>query len=138
MTAHLGWTDVTDFEVTAIVLMLYHSFGPSKNKPMDRNSPIYLALGDVGIARYKRIFDNNNKQLVTDFFQDALIKKLWRDVIMPNLTFDLCFEKVDKPNPDIDLTYREITRIMRDDFKLEMPRWWVSRFPATPFKLTKK
>ena len=54
------------------------------------------------------------------------------------MTFKLCFEKTDRPNPDIDLTYREITRIMRDDFKLEMPEWRVVAFPATPFKLTKK
>jgi hypothetical protein len=77
LTTHLGWTSPTGFEVAAIVLMLYHSFGPSKGKPMDRASPIFLALLDEGITRYKRIFDNNNKQHVTDFFQDSFIKKLW-------------------------------------------------------------
>lgn len=138
LASYLGWTSPTEFEVAAIVLLLYHSFGPSKGKPIDRDSPIFLALSDEGILRYKCIFDNNNKLLVTDFFQDSIIKKLWLQVIRPNMTFKLCFEKTDKPNPDIDLTYREITRIMRDDFKLEMPEWWVATFPATPFKLTKK
>lgn len=90
------------------------------------------------MIRYKCIFDNNNKKLVTEFFQDQLIKKLWANVIQPNMSYQLCFEKTDRPNPDIELTYREITRIMRDDFKLDMPDWWVARFPATPFKLTKK
>ena len=77
LTSYLGWTSATEFEVAAIVLLLYHSFGPSKGKPMDRNSLIFLALLDEGIVRYKCIFDNNNKQLVTDFFQDSFIKKLW-------------------------------------------------------------
>jgi len=125
-------------EVAAIVLLLYHSFGPSKSKAVDPNSPIYLALGDEGMIRYKCIFDNNNKQLVTEFFQDAFIRRLWDSVIRPNMSYKLCFEKTDRPNPDIELTYREITRIMRDDFKLEMPEWWIALFPATPFKLSKK
>jgi hypothetical protein len=77
LTTYLGWTSPSGFEVAAIVLMLYHSFGPSKGKPMDRASPIFLALLDEGIIRYKCIFDNNNKQHVTDFFQDSFIKKLW-------------------------------------------------------------
>ena len=77
LTNYLGWTSPTGFEVAAIVLLLYHSFGPSKGKPMDITSPIFLALLEEGIIRYKCIFDNNNKHLVTDFFQDSFIKKLW-------------------------------------------------------------
>lgn len=75
---------------------------------------------------------------MTDFFQDELINRLWDNVIRPNLSYKQCFEKSEGPNADIELTYREITRIMRDDFKLEMPEWWVARFPPTPFKLSKK
>jgi hypothetical protein len=90
------------------------------------------------MVRYKCIFDNNNKKLVTEFFQDNFIRKLWDQVIRPNMSYELCFEKTDKPNPDIELTYREITRLMRDDFRLEMPAWWVARFPATLQKLSKK
>ena len=54
------------------------------------------------------------------------------------MSYKRCFEKTDQPNPDIQLTYREITRIMREDFRLEMPDWWVARFPATAYKLSKK
>jgi len=138
LTEHLGWDNVTNFEVAAIVLLFYHSFGPSKGKPVDTKSPIYLILGDLGMTRYKCIFDNNNKQLVTEFFQDSFIRRLWDQVIKPNMSYKLCFEKTDRPNPDIQLTYREITRIMREDFRLEMPDWWVARFPATAYKLSKK
>ena len=138
LTDHLGWEQVTDYEVAAIVLLLYHAFGPSKNKDMDETTPIFIALQTEGVKRFKCIFDNNNKQMVTDFFQADFIKRLWEPVIRPNITYKLCFEKTDRPNPDIDLTYREISRIMKEDFKLEMPEWWTARFPATPFKLTKK
>ena len=68
MTDHLGWDNVKDFEVAAIVLLFYHSFGPSKGKAVDPDSPIYLILGDQGMIRYNCIFDNNNKKLVTEFF----------------------------------------------------------------------
>jgi hypothetical protein len=138
LTDYLGWDDVTEFEVAAAVLLFYHSFGPSKGKAVDQTSPIFLALGNEGMVRYKCIFDNNNKKLVTEFFQDNFIRKLWDQVIRPNMSYELCFEKTDKPNPDIELTYREITRLMRDDFRLEMPAWWVARFPATLQKLSKK
>ena len=88
---------------------------------------------------YKTIFDNNNKEIVTDFFQDnRVIRRIWDQVILPNLTFDVCFEKTDGPNPEIELTYREISRVMTEEFKLSMPDWWMKRFPATPFKLSKK
>lgn len=138
LSEFLGWNNVTDYEVAAICLLFYHSLGPSKGKPIDESSPIYRILGDEGMIRYKCIFDNNNKKLVTEFFQDPMIRRLWNNVIRSNMSYHLCFEKTDSPNPDIELTYREITRIMRDDFKLEMPEWWVARFPATPFKLSKK
>ena len=55
LTNYLGWTSPTGFEVAAIVLLLYHSFGPSKGKPMDITSPIFLALLEEGIIRYKCI-----------------------------------------------------------------------------------
>lgn len=138
LTEYIGFENVTGYQVAAIVLLLYHAFGPSKSKPMDETSPIFIALKNEGVKRYKCIFDNNNKTMVTEFFQDEYIKMLWEPVILPNMTFELCFEKTDRPNHDIELTYREISRIMRDDFKLEMPKWWTDSFPATPFKLTKK
>lgn len=44
LTTILGWQNVTDYEISAIVLLLYHSFGPSKSREMDKTSQIYIAL----------------------------------------------------------------------------------------------
>jgi len=38
---YLKLSKVTQYEVAAINLLLYHSFGPSKKKPVDRSSTIY-------------------------------------------------------------------------------------------------
>lgn len=54
----------SEHEVAATVLLLYHSFGPSKEKPVDPESVIYQRLGDDGMDLYKCIFDNNNKEQV--------------------------------------------------------------------------
>lgn len=44
---------VTEHEVAAVSLLLYHSWGPSKEKPVDPNSLIYRELGDEGMLLYK-------------------------------------------------------------------------------------
>jgi len=59
---------VTDYEVAATILLLYHSFGPSKGKKVNVNSFIYRQLGEQGMTVYKRIFDNNSNKLVIKFF----------------------------------------------------------------------
>jgi hypothetical protein len=38
---YLKLSKVTQYEVAAINLLLYHSFGPSKKKPVDPSSTIY-------------------------------------------------------------------------------------------------
>ncbi len=88
------------------------------------------------MTMYKEVFDNNNKELVRAFFRDDNIKKLWPAVVK-HMNEKVCFEK--KPsNPDIELTFREISRIMSEEFDLPMPQWWIRKFPPTPFKLSKK
>lgn len=57
---HLQLKNVNEFEVAAINLLLYHSFGPSKKKPVDPNSIICKNLGEQGIGLFKCIFDNNS------------------------------------------------------------------------------
>ena len=72
---------VSDFEVAATVLLLYHSFGPSTQnkvnkehkkanpeKPITKPSLIYEHLGDDGMRLFKLIFENNSKDLVQRFF----------------------------------------------------------------------
>jgi hypothetical protein len=43
LEAHLKLKNVTNFEIAATTLLLYHSFGPTKNKPADPK--IYKQLG---------------------------------------------------------------------------------------------
>jgi hypothetical protein len=57
---HLMLKNVSEFEVAAINLLLYHSFGPSKKKPVDPKSIICKNLGEQGIGLFKCIFDNNS------------------------------------------------------------------------------
>jgi hypothetical protein len=136
LTQYLKWKNVTDYQVSAVNLLLYHSFGPSKTKQVNTESIIYENLGDHGMTMYKEVFDNNNKELVRAFFRDEIIIKLW-PVVERHMTERICFEKK-PPNPDIELTFREISRIMSEDFNLQMPQWWLRKFPPTPVKLSKK
>jgi hypothetical protein len=57
---HLQLKNVSEFEGAAINLLLYHSFGPSKKKPVDPTSIICNMLGNEGINLFKCIFDNNS------------------------------------------------------------------------------
>ena len=86
----LEWKHVTEYEMAAVSLLLYHSFGGSKKKPIDKSAFIYRQIGDEGIIKYKKIFDNNNKELVNQFFNDAIIIKLW-PVVLKCMTKDMCF-----------------------------------------------
>lgn len=100
--------NVSEHEVAAINLLLYHSFGPSKKKPVDTSSVIYYYLGYEGIDLFKCIFDNNSRDTVEKFFANQFVKKLW-PTILKNLTKDVVFPKK-TPNKEIEMTYREITR----------------------------
>lgn len=78
---HLGLLNVTEEEVAKINLLLYHSFGPSKAKPLDPKSIIYNLIGDEGMLHFKSIFDNNSNKLVVKFFSNPFIVRLWPAVV---------------------------------------------------------
>ncbi len=59
---------------------------------------------------YKCIFDNNSSQLVKEFFNDGFIRKLW-PFVTQYMTYEVVFGKK-KPNKDIELTFREISRLL--------------------------
>ena len=87
---YLGLTS-THYERCAVALLLYPAFGPTEtHDPSETNSAIYQALGDEGMDLYKKIFENNNKQLVQAFFSNQLIRKLWA-FIRNELTYTHCF-----------------------------------------------
>jgi hypothetical protein len=77
---------------------------------------------------FKGIFDNNSKDLVTTFFKHQAIRKIWHPYIFQHLTEDICFKNC-VPKDEIMITYREISRIMTEKFKLSMPQWWLDKFP---------
>lgn len=128
---YLNFRDVTDFEVAAVVLLLYHSFGPSELKKPSADSIIYQQLGDDGMLLFKLIFDNNNKELINMFFSNDLIIKLWAPVIFKFLTFESCFGN-NGPNDQIEYTFRVMSHMMSTQFGLRMPKWWLDRFPYAP------
>ena len=107
--------------------MLYHSFGPSDKKKNDDTQIIYRTLQAKGMQIFKGIFENNSKQLVRDFFSNTFIIKLW-PTICENLAFDQCFSSA--PKAEIELTFRAITDLMNNSFNLDMPEFWIERFPS--------
>jgi len=124
---HLGFSNITEHQVAIVNLLLYHSFGPSAKKGVNQDSIIYQLLGDEGMRLFKQIFDNNSKELVKEFFEHPFIRMIWPEVVA-HLTHQVCFDH-NGPNPEIELTFREITRIMTYDYRLPMPQWWEEKFP---------
>ncbi len=133
---YLKLKKVSNYEVAAINLLLYHSFGPSKKKPVDKTSIIYNLLKEDGMDLFKCIFDNNSKELVTKFFSHFFVRRLW-PTVLEYLTWDVVFGRK-MPNQEIQMTYRDITRQITQEFKFEMPEWWTTLYPPTAEKLTKK
>lgn len=123
----LEYNNPSDYGVAAVVLMLYHSFGPSKEKKVSSDSIVYKHLKDDGMELFKLIFDNNSKALVKRFFEHPLVRKLWPKILL-NLSPDICFG-ANGPNMEIEMTFREMTRIIQKEFKLPMPEWWNKLFP---------
>lgn len=70
----------TEYETAAVILLLYPSLGPSKKYTAEQ-SFIASTLGEQGLVIYKSIFDNNRKELITQFFKDPLINKLWPKLV---------------------------------------------------------
>lgn len=114
--------------------MLYHAFGATvtakvngKETKVYKSSIIPKHLKESGMELFKLIFDNNSKDLVKKFFNDSLIRRIWPH-ILKYLIPDLCFPNGDA-NMEIEMTFREMTRLILEEFKLEMPEWWLKMFP---------
>lgn len=78
---YLGFENPTEYEIAAVNLLNYHSHGPSEKKPVNKRSIIYRLLKDEGMELYKKIFDNNCKEMVRRFFNDDFILKLWPHIV---------------------------------------------------------
>ena len=129
----LGISKPSKKEQATIALLLYPTLGPTgetgkAKKPQPCDPIIYRLLGEEGVAIFKRIFDNNSKKAVEDFYTHPLMRKIWIK-ILPHIDYKSCFGN-GSPKQEIQKTYREITRIMTRELNVQMPKWWVDRFPS--------
>jgi len=95
---------------------------------------IYQGLGKnkkEKLRIYHSIFANNNRPMRDQFFKEEVITSFWHDVI-PLMTMELCFAnkkgEISEVNDKLIPSFKEITAIMRDTYRLPMPEWWVRIF----------
>ena len=125
----LGINGLSKKDMAAAILMQYPAFGPStgkKNEIIKKNhykkTQIYKLLGYRGIYIFKtQITENNNEDSRDAFFKSKIVQVMWQ-AVLPYMTEEECFPN--GPNENIMPTYKEITRIMRERYHLEMPAWW--------------
>jgi hypothetical protein len=53
---------------------------------------------------------------------------MWAVGILKNLKFEMCFDK--EPKEQLMTTYKLMTWLFENKIKLDLPNWWVKRFPA--------
>lgn len=110
---------------------------PPKNPAAARAKlAVYHGLGndtrtkEQKLVIYHTIFSNNNKQMRDAFFRDDLIRAFYPHVL-PQIIYESCFFKYGKeegPNATLVPSFREVTRIIIEDYKLPMPAWWAAMF----------
>ena len=111
--------------VWAATLFISYSLGPSLQ--YEAHEAIVENLGDKGILIYKTVIDQNTEKTRHLFLVDDFIKKLWP--ILRKVPRELCFKNNDMVDK-LRSTYCEMTRIVQGKYKLKMPSWWASEFPA--------
>jgi hypothetical protein len=83
-------------------------------------------LGKDGLEVFRDIFTNNNRALITKFFNHPIVLQLW-PYLRDHLTFEHCFKRSD-PRIEIIMTYVYITRALKDQYSLDPPDWWLRTF----------
>ena len=71
--------NLTDFEAAATVVILYPQMGKEskEQKRGVKNQKIQEILGEEGKTLFKKIFKNNNREIVNKFFKERIIRELW-------------------------------------------------------------
>ena len=129
---HFQGTPFTSYDVNAVILLLYPSYGRTERK--EAHPDVFRGLGPNPAVRKKKealyhgIFKNNNNDSREKFYTDPLIKKLYR-FLLPYMTFEVCFGKKG-PKPEVKKSYCLVTRHLLEHFNLPVPRWWSEMFPA--------
>jgi hypothetical protein len=131
MTKYFGFVDPSEYETWAVVLLLNPAKGILESKKKDKLlqpacAELYRCLKRDGLVIFREIFQNNNRRLIAEFFQNKIIRQLWA-YIRKNLTFDQCFKRSD-PSENIMMTYVHITRALIESFGLDPPDWWLETF----------
>ena len=88
-------------EVAITAILLYPALGPNipeDEKGFPKANPklhrvFSLLKPNDGMVVFKYIFKNNNKELLTRFFNHPYILKIWDPIIKPNLSSKVCFGK---------------------------------------------
>ena len=69
---------------------------------------------------------------MTEFFKDPLIRTLW-SIVVGLLTEDQIFCDLTTVSEERrrrkQETMKEITRVLSQEFSLELPRWWQANYP---------
>lgn len=76
---HFGFVEPTDFETWALVLLLNPAKGIAESKKKDKLqlpacNDLYNTLGKDGILIFRDIFSNNNRALISKFFNNPIIR----------------------------------------------------------------
>lgn len=117
MIEELGFEEtVSDKETTIVMTLLNPCKAIMQSKKKGKNlgpscDQVARTLTDKDLDIYKNIFSNNNREQVTRFFKDPLIRKLWEGHVQHHLTFKDCF-KNGIPDNGIVLTYKQITKAL--------------------------
>jgi len=96
-----------------------------------------------GIYRFRGIFDKNTQDDVKSFFADPLIVKLWPGILL-HFNEDLYYSEnatgndEEKKKSDLTETNCKITKQFQELFKLDLPKWWVDRYPSQEVTLQQK
>lgn len=89
---------------------------------------MHAALGEEGIRIFRKVFENNNKELIDEFFNDSFIRKVW-PTIMKNSRYEYYFKK--DPKPELEETFKKISTVMTEKYNLPMPTFWLRKYPLS-------
>ena len=89
---------------------------------------LFKVLSEEDLKIFREVFTSNNKGMVKKFFSNSVIRDLWNPVMKQIKKEEDLFKN--GPNQQLLLSYREVTRIVTIERKLELPEFWVKKFPA--------
>ena len=107
----------TSYDIAIAILLIFPIIGPSSGKDpikrLNRETQVFLELGEEGMKIYKSTITNNNSVALRDkFFKTPIIQEIWKH-IMPKMS--LTDFTVDNSPQD---TKCAITKTMKETYRL--------------------